>query len=137
MRNLNALKHDNFRLIDTLDELTGEAEASAPQPQPTGEAALKARIENLKTVALTLLQEVQALTQVETANIEQGVDFYEEVQRFEVQLIERALEQTGGHQGHAARLLNLKLTTLNSIIKRYNISPHDAARGIALPDTTE
>ena len=136
MRNSNALKHDNFRLIDTLDELTGET-VSALQPQPAGEAALKARIENLKKVALTLLQEVQALTQVETANIEQGVDFYEEVQRFEVQLIERALEQTGGHQGHAARLLNLKLTTLNSIIKRYNISPHDAARGIALPDAAE
>ena len=59
------------------------------------------------------------------------------MRRFETQLIARALEQTGGHQGRAARLLNLKLTTLNSIIKRYNISPHDAARGIALPGSYE
>lgn len=134
MRNANALKHENLRLIDTLDELTVAAEGALPT-QTVGDAALKARIDNLKAVALTLLQEVQALTQVKAATIEQGVDFYEEVQRFEVQLIERALEQTDGHQGRAAHLLNLKLTTLNSIIKRYNISPHDAARGIALPDS--
>ena len=126
----NALKHDNFRLVDTLDEVaTSESTRQTP-----GEAALKSRIDNLKAVALTMLQEVQALTQIKTTDVEEGVDFYEEVQRFEIQLIERALAQTGGHQGRAARLLNLKLTTLNSIIKRYNISPHDAARGIALPD---
>jgi transcriptional regulator with GAF, ATPase, and Fis domain len=127
------LKHDNFRLVDTLDEpATGESAGQTP-----GEAALKSRIDNLKAVALTMLQEVQALTQIRTTDVEEGVDFYEEVQRFEVQLIERALAQTNGHQGRAARLLNLKLTTLNSIIKRYNISPHDAARGIALPDLNE
>ena len=136
MRNANALKHENFRLIDTLDELITD-EAGTRAAQTPGEAALKARIDNLKNVALTLLQEVQALTQIKTTDIEQGVDFYEEVRRFETQLIERALAQTSGHQGHAARLLNLKLTTLNSIIKRYNISPHDAARGIALPEPNE
>ncbi len=134
------MKHEKFRLLDDLDELTIDNESAQQQPPPQtpqGEVAMKARIDNLKTVALTLLQEVQALTQVETANIEEGVDFYEEVRRFEMQLIERALEQTNGHQGRAAQLLKLKLTTLNSIIKRYNISPHDAARGIALPEATE
>ena len=33
-----------------------------------------------------------------------------------------ALEQTGGHQSRAARLLGLNATTLNSKIKTYNIS---------------
>ena len=48
---------------------------------------------------------------------------YDEVTRFEIDLIKRALFQTGGHQVHAAKLLKLKVTTLNSKIKHYNISP--------------
>lgn len=54
-------------------------------------------------------------------DISRGVNFYEEVKRFEIDLIRRALEQTGGHQSRAARLLGLNATTLNSKIKTYNI----------------
>jgi len=50
-----------------------------------------------------------------------GIQFYEEVQRFEIELIKQALEQTGGHQSRAAKLLGLNTTTLNSKIKSYNI----------------
>jgi len=46
----------------------------------------------------------------------------EEVRRFEIDLIRRALEQTGGHQSRAARLLGMNATTLNSKIKTYNIN---------------
>ncbi len=53
--------------------------------------------------------------------IRRGIDFYDEVRRFEVDLIRRALEQTGGHQSRAARLLGMNATTLNSKIKTYNI----------------
>ena len=52
-----------------------------------------------------------------------GVTFYDEVKKFEIDLIQRALEQTGGHQSRAARLLGLNATTLNSKIKSYNILP--------------
>ena len=54
-------------------------------------------------------------------DISRGVNFYEEVRRFEIDLIQRALDQTGGHQSRAARLLGLNATTLNSKIKTYNI----------------
>ena len=57
----------------------------------------------------------------EEVDISRGVNFYEEVRRFETDLIHRALEQTGGHQSRAARLLGLNATTLNSKIKTYNI----------------
>jgi DNA-binding NtrC family response regulator len=56
------------------------------------------------------------------ADIGRGINFYEEVRRFEIDLIRRALEQTGGHQSRAARLLGMNATTLNSKIKTYNIS---------------
>ena len=54
--------------------------------------------------------------------IGKGINFYEEVRRFEIDLIRRALEQTGGHQSRAARLLGMNATTLNSKIKTYNIN---------------
>jgi DNA-binding NtrC family response regulator len=54
--------------------------------------------------------------------IGRGINFYEEVRRFEIDLIRRALEQTGGHQSRAARLLGMNATTLNSKIKTYNIN---------------
>ncbi|MFN2454861.1 MAG: sigma-54-dependent transcriptional regulator [Pyrinomonadaceae bacterium] len=50
-----------------------------------------------------------------------GVNFYDEVRRFEIDMIRRALQQTGGHQSRAARLLGMNATTLNSKIKTYNI----------------
>ncbi|MEW6731245.1 MAG: sigma-54 dependent transcriptional regulator [Acidobacteriota bacterium] len=50
-----------------------------------------------------------------------GISFYDEVARFEVSLIKKALEQTSGHQSRAAKLLGLNATTLNSKIKAYNI----------------
>jgi DNA-binding NtrC family response regulator len=54
-------------------------------------------------------------------DISRGVNFYDEVKKFEIDLIRRALDQTGGHQSRAARLLGLNATTLNSKIKTYNI----------------
>ncbi len=50
-----------------------------------------------------------------------GVSFYDEVARFEINMIRKALEHTGGNQSRAARLLGMNTTTLNSKIKAYNI----------------
>jgi DNA-binding NtrC family response regulator len=60
---------------------------------------------------------------VSALDIGRGINFYDEVRRFEIDLIRRALEQTGGHQSRAARLLGMNATTLNSKIKTYNIDP--------------
>jgi DNA-binding NtrC family response regulator len=54
-------------------------------------------------------------------DITRGISFYDEVSRFEIELIRRALEITGGHQSRAAKLLGMNNTTLNSKIKVYNI----------------
>ena len=55
-------------------------------------------------------------------DVAHGVNFYDEVRRFEIDLIRRALDQTSGHQSRAARLLGMNPTTLNSKIKTYNIN---------------
>lgn len=54
-------------------------------------------------------------------DISHGISFYDEVARYEVGLIRRAMEMTSGHQSRAAKLLGLNATTLNSKIKTYNI----------------
>jgi transcriptional regulator with GAF, ATPase, and Fis domain len=79
------------------------------------------KIRLLKDTVRELQRELESLTQVPTPEIEQGVDFYTEVSRFESEMIRRALTFADGHQVLAARLLNLNTTTLSAMIKRYCI----------------
>ncbi len=54
----------------------------------------------------------------------EGISFREVIGGFERRLIESALELASGVQKDAARLLGLKPTTLNEMIKRHAIVPH-------------
>jgi DNA-binding NtrC family response regulator len=59
----------------------------------------------------------------------EGINLREVIAGFERRIIESTLDTTGGVQKDAARLLGLKPTTLNEMIKRYNISlPRDRER---------
>jgi len=59
----------------------------------------------------------------------EGISLREVIASFERRLIESTLESTGGVQKDAARLLGLKPTTLNEMIKRHNIVlPRDRDR---------
>ena len=93
-------------VIAATDELTVEC----LRPEVRDPAAARASIDSSEGASAEI-------------DIARGVNFYDEVKRFEIDLIRRALEQTGGHQSRAARLLGLNATTLNSKIKSYNITP--------------
>ena len=59
----------------------------------------------------------------------EGINLREVIAHFERRLIESTLEATGGVQKEAARLLGLKPTTLNEMIKRHSILlPRDRER---------
>jgi DNA-binding NtrC family response regulator len=88
---------------------------------PVDEATLSNHVETLKELAQALIREIDSLRHTQLPDVTRGVDFYEEVERFEVNLIRSALERTGGHQTRAARLLGINVTTLNHKIKRYGI----------------
>ena len=96
---------------------TAEAEAAPEQ-------AASIKIKTLKELTLALLQEVESLKGNGAFEGKPSLDFADEVRRFETDLIRWALMHTGGHQRRAARMLNLKVTTLNAKIKRYGIRPH-------------
>jgi transcriptional regulator with GAF, ATPase, and Fis domain len=89
------------------------------------------RVQRLARLAHTLLREAETLAsdkafteesnKLRTMDIAEGIDFYDEVTRFEINLIKLALERTGRNQAAAARLLHIKPTTLNFKIKLYAI----------------
>ena len=68
----------------------------------------------------------------------EGISLREVIASFERRLIESTLESTGGVQKDAARLLGLKPTTLNEMIKRHSIVlPRDRdRRGLKEVDAT-
>ena len=80
-----------------------------------------AKTEVLKTVAHTLLRQVYGITEPRHLDVQLGVNFYDEVRRFQIRLIKQALFHTNGKQAAAASLLKLNATTLHSKIKVYGI----------------
>jgi transcriptional regulator with GAF, ATPase, and Fis domain len=99
-----------------------ELETGTPPVENNESATSRNSLATLQELVLRLLCEVQCINEVSPLTLESGFDFYDEVSRFEIDLSRRALLQTGGHQVQAARLLNLKVTTLNSKIKHYQIN---------------
>lgn len=120
----------------TVWESDGMELSAAPQNGNEESATAPNNLTTLKELTLRLLREVQCISEVRPSSFENGLDFYEEVTRFEVDLIKRALLLTAGHQGRAARLLNLRATTLNSKIKHYGINLEGFVSGYPFLETS-
>jgi DNA-binding NtrC family response regulator len=82
-------------------------------------------LQSLREAALTLLREVESLTVSAPRSNDRKLGLQEEVQRYEIELIKNALQRTRGNQRRAAKVLGVKVTTLNCKIKRYGISIED------------
>ncbi len=105
--------------VRELENIIERAVVIAPTDEITVEC-LRAEVRNPELARAAVRESAGASGDIEIAR---GVNFYDEVRRFEIDLIRRALDQTAGHQSRAARLLGLNATTLNSKIKTYNIPP--------------
>jgi DNA-binding NtrC family response regulator len=79
------------------------------------------KMEVLRSMVRSLLHEAALRTQPVQIDPEKGIDFYDSVARYEIQLIESALEVSGGRQNRAAKLLNMRTSTLCSKMKQLNI----------------
>lgn len=75
----------------------------------------------LKELILALTLVMEAAEQSLLSEFKLGTDFYDNVSRFEILMIKRALSQAEGNQRKAAQLLGIKATTLNTKIKRYGM----------------
>ncbi len=105
--------------VRELENIIERAVVIAPTDEITVEC-LRPEVRNPE-LAFEMMKDAEGFSA--NTDISRGVNFYDEVRRFEIDLIRRALDQTGGHQSRAARLLGLNATTLNSKIKTYNILP--------------
>ena len=85
------------------------------------DTALMRKIGALRSVAASLSQAIEELEDFQMAPLTEQFDFYDEVRRFEILLIRKALRTTRGSQVAAAKLLKLRPTTLNAKIKNYQI----------------
>ena len=99
---------------------------------------LEQRVQQLTLLAKALASEIETLQaelaidrdrDKEVVLDNDGIDFYYEVERYEIELIKSALGRCGGNQTQAARLLRMKSTTLNAKMKHYGLNP---VRTIAL-----
>src|SRR6267154_5441059 len=82
---------------------------------PSRKAAATERLNKIRDLASALMDEAKSLDHenglaeasatVENLSLKSRVDFFDEVRQFEVRLITRALEVSGGNQARAARLL--------------------------------
>ena len=104
--------------------ISGSSTDEAPMhDEALNEASMDYRLNSLRETVLQLLGEVESLSMAVPVDIKGGARLYDEVRQFEVNLIRTALGRTAGSQTRAAKLLGLKLSTLNSKIKRYQIAP--------------
>lgn len=78
------------------------------------------RISAMKDLAQTLMTELEGVNQ-SPLNLMAGISIRDEVLRYEIDLIRAALRMTRNHQRHAAEMLGIKATTLNSKIKKHKI----------------
>jgi len=93
-----------------------------PAPKKKGNTSVL----RLRSLINDLINEVETLDErsfSETSLLENrdGINFYDEVKRFESALIRSALRRANGHQIKAAGLLNLNPSTLNAKMKQYHI----------------
>jgi transcriptional regulator with GAF, ATPase, and Fis domain len=108
--------------------MSTENEISADDRQKVDLPALVEAVtyQVLKNVALALISDgaMQAHKPASGAELPDApseISFYDEVRRFEIELISQALRRAHGKQAAAARLLGLNATTLHSKIKQYQM----------------
>jgi DNA-binding NtrC family response regulator len=104
--------------VSSVKAIVSRKPTSSRLRKPT---VIDARISALKILALSLLRQVETLENQSSGETLPDWDLQLEVRRFEAELIRNALIRTGGRQRRAAHLLGMKVTTLNTKIRRYHI----------------
>lgn len=79
----------------------------------------------LRRQVSAFLDELSAPDELRCLDLDRGINFKDEVRRFEVNLIELALKRSGGSQLRAARMLNLKPSTFWAKLKSLGLLPEE------------
>ena len=77
---------------------------------------------HLKTLSRLLLQDLQKIETLFCLDLKDEIDLFDEVRRFEMNLITTALLHTGGSQKRSAALLGISPSNLSYKLKTYGIT---------------
>jgi DNA-binding protein Fis len=119
----------NFNFMKRKNDLQSAAK------HQRGEAWWNREVNELRQTALLLWHDLLTLESYYCLEIQDRVDFFEEVRKFETGLIKRALLHAGGSQIKTARLLGINTSTLNAKIKRNRIPVKAALHKLTLADS--
>jgi transcriptional regulator with GAF, ATPase, and Fis domain len=112
------------------------AQGTHMRKKPSRDAAERRRVKALSDTVEAVSKAVKLLEELDAVELEEAlqvpntlllpdlnnsVNFYQEVARFKIRLIRLALELTHGHQTKSATLLGLKGPTLSELIKRHRV----------------
>ena len=119
-QNLETIRHYKGGMINFANETIPD-EHTTVERSVSAQTTLHDGIDSLNRLVAQLSAAVETLEEPTVPSIENGLDFYAEVRKFEMSLIQRALKYTAGAQNKAAAILKLKRSTLNSKIKTYRL----------------
>lgn len=94
---------------------------SATKSNGFSETSWNKQTRNLKTLSRLLHQDLQKIETLFCLDLKNSIDLFDEVRRFEVNLITTALLCTGGSQRRAAALLGISSSNLSYKMKIYRI----------------
>jgi DNA-binding NtrC family response regulator len=80
----------------------------------------------LKKQVSAFLTELEARDEFRSLDLDGGISLRDEVRRLEIGLIQLALKRSGGSQQRAARMLDIKPSTLCAKLKNYQILVEEA-----------
>src|SRR5690349_21287964 len=96
--------------------------SSLAEPQIAVRTDIQPHLEVIGELINALLAQLDVLQYQSSHNDDvPSLNLREEVRRFEINLIQRALTRTRGSQVEAAKFLGLNATTLNAKLKRYHL----------------
>src|ERR1044072_3967016 len=96
-------------------------------PPPNQDQLSRTLCESMKVILLALLDRIDALESEMHEDQADALDLRDEVNQFEAALIRAALAGTKGRQRRAARVLGVKVSTLNAKIRRHQVIDDCAA----------
>jgi DNA-binding NtrC family response regulator len=77
---------------------------------------------NLRKLSRLLLQDLEKVESLFCFDLKSSIDLFDEVRRFEMNLITTALLHTGGSQRRSAALLGISPSNLSYKMKNYGIT---------------
>jgi len=95
--------------------------SGAETESPDDGSLFSSQLDSLRDVTLHLIAIIESMKEGSRREVKRATPLHEAVQRFEANLLRRALVSTNGNKARAARMLGVKVTTFHEKLKKHQI----------------